>query len=217
MRGAAFFDLDLTLLSINSGVSWVKRERRLGRIKASQMIQATFRFLLYRLSLIDMEESMRLALSHYRGLPEQTLADWTREWYEEEVAHTAAPGGAPVLAAHREAGRPLVLLTTSSPYEAALARAQFGLDHALSSVYEVVDGKLTGEPITPLCYGPGKVTAAERYAAERGLDLDESYFYSDSYTDRPMLDRVGHPSVVNPDFRLRRYARRRGWPVLDWR
>ena len=217
MTVAAFFDLDLTLLSINSGASWVRRERRLGRISNKQMLQAYLRFFLYRLSLIDMEEAMRLALAQYRQLPEQTLADWTRTWYEAEIASAAAPGAFPVLQEHREQGHLLVLLTTSSPYEAALARAQFDLDHALSSMYEVNDGLLTGEPILPLCYGPGKVTVAEQFAAERGLDLDASYFYSDSYSDRPMLERVGHPFVVNPDFRLGRFAKKKKWPVLDWR
>ncbi len=216
MPGAAFFDLDLTLITINSGVSWVNRERRAGRIGMRQMAQATVRFVLYRLSLIDMDEAMRLALALYKGLPAETLAGWTREWYEEEVASTFAPGGFPVMAEHRQQGRPLVLLTTSSPFEAALVKEQLDLDLAISTTYEVQDGLLTGEPILPLCYGQGKVTLAQRYADEQGIDLAQSYFYTDSYTDRPMLDRVGHPHVVNPDFRLKRYANKKGWPVLNW-
>ena len=217
MSTAAFLDLDLTLITINSGASWVKRERRLGRISSRPMRQAYVRFLLYRLSLIDMDEAMRLALAQYKGLPEQTLADWTRTWYQAEVACFAAPGARPVLDEHRRLGHALVLLTTSSPYESALAKEQFNLDHALSSRYEVIDGQLTGEFIPPLAYGPGKVVIAEQYAAENGIDLDGSYFYSDSYSDRPMLERVGHPHAVNPDMRLRRFAKKKGWPILDWR
>ena len=217
MRTAAFFDLDLTLITINSGAAWIKRERRLGRISNRQMLQAYVRFVLYRLSLIDMDEAMRLALAQYKQLPEQTLDDWTRAWYADEIACTAAPGAWPVLERHRKEGHHLVLLTTSSPYESAMAVEQFGLDHALSSRYEVKDGLFTGEFVPPLCYGPGKVTEAERYAAEQGIDLDRSYFYSDSYSDRFMLERVGHPYVVNPDPRLKGFARKKAWPVLDWR
>jgi len=217
MAIGAFFDLDLTLLSVNSGASWVHRERRLGRISNRQMGQAYLRFILYRLSLIDMDEAMRLALAQYKGMAEQTLDDETTAWYEAEIAATAAPGAWPVLEEHRGKGHQLVLLTTSSPYESAAAKKQFGLDHALSSRYEVADGLLTGEFIPPLCYGPGKVTVAERHAAEHGIDLDVSYFYSDSYSDHPMLERVGHPFAVNPDLRLKRYAKKKGWPILDWR
>ena len=79
------------------------------------------------------------------------------------------------------------------------------------------NGLLTGDLDGPLCYGDGKVIRAEQWAEEAGVDLDVSYFYSDSYSDIPMLERVGHPRVVNPDFRLRRIAKKKGWPILDWR
>jgi phosphoserine phosphatase len=69
----------------------------------------------------------------------------------------------------------------------------------------------------PFCYGPGKVQRAERWAAEHGVELEQSYFYTDSLSDLPMLERVGQPRIVNPDPRLRREANRRGWPILDWR
>jgi phosphoserine phosphatase len=65
-----------------------------------------------------------------------------------------------------------------------------------------------------VCYGRGKAYWAERFAAEHGVDLTRSYFYTDSITDLPVLDRVGHPRVVHPDPRLRRLAQRRGWQVL---
>jgi len=82
--------------------------------------------------------------------------------------------------------------------------------------YEVNDGRLTGEVIKPLCYGEGKVHYAEVLAAADGIDLDGSWFYTDSFTDLPMLERVGNPRIVNPDPRLRRLARQRDWPILDW-
>jgi putative phosphoserine phosphatase/1-acylglycerol-3-phosphate O-acyltransferase len=77
----------------------------------------------------------------------------------------------------------------------------------------VVNGVFTGRIIEPLCYAAGKVYWAEAYAHEQGVDLDRSFFYTDSISDMPMLQRVGCPVVVNPDYRLRRYARRQGWPV----
>jgi phosphoserine phosphatase len=78
------------------------------------------------------------------------------------------------------------------------------------------DDHFTGQIVEPPCFGPHKVTLAERWAAAHGVDLASSYFYSDSYTDRAMLFRVGHPVAVNPDPRLRRLAGQRGWPVEGW-
>ena len=80
----------------------------------------------------------------------------------------------------------------------------------------VSDGKFDGTHQRPACYGPGKVHWAEAFAAANDVDLARSFFYTDSYTDLPMLERVGKPVVVNPDPRLLRTARRRGWPILDW-
>ena len=79
------------------------------------------------------------------------------------------------------------------------------------------DGRFTGEAVRPVCYGAGKIYWAERFAQRHGIDLERSYFYTDSITDLPVLERVGEPRVVNPDPRLRRAAVRRGWPVMRLR
>jgi phosphoserine phosphatase len=73
-----------------------------------------------------------------------------------------------------------------------------------------------GTHIKPACYGNGKVHWAEQFAREHGVNLDQSWFYTDSYTDLPMLERVGVPRVINPDARLRRHARKRGWATESW-
>ena len=217
-KTVAFFDLDLTLLTVNSGHLWMARERRLGRLSLRNSVEAIFKFAAYRLSIIDMEDAMRKALALYVGDTEADLDRWTREWYEDEVAHTVAPGARPALEHHRKQDHPLVLLTSSSLYLSRVVSKQLDLDDYICSRYEVgEDGRFTGEPVFPLCYGQGKVTLAERWAEQNGADLDSSYFYSDSYTDLPMLKRVGQPRVVNPDLRLKRHARKKGWTTLDWR
>lgn len=216
-RIAAFFDLDSTLLAVNSGALWIRRERRLNRVTRRQYAQAIAYLLGYRLSIIDMQAAMRKALQTIKGEQEQVLRAWTRQWYYEEVARHVAPGGRRALFAHRRAGHRLVLLSTTSPYEAEVVREHLSLDAVICTGYEVRDHVFTGEPMLPLCYGPGKVTLAEQYGGSNGIDLDQSFFYSDSFSDVPMLERVAHPRAVNPDLRLWTAARRRGWPILDWR
>jgi HAD superfamily hydrolase (TIGR01490 family) len=213
---AAFFDLDGTLLAVNSGRLWMDRERRAGRLTRGQLLKGIYYLLLYRFGLIEMERAMTKALSTIKGLPEQTVRQWTREWFVTEVVPWVARGAQPVVEDHRARGHPVILLTSSSPYESEIATEHFRLDAFLSTRYEVESGLFTGRLVPPVCYGPGKVELAERFAAERGIDLAKSFFYSDSITDRPMLERVGNPRVVNPDLRLRRLATGRGWPILDW-
>jgi HAD superfamily hydrolase (TIGR01490 family) len=217
MKVAAFFDLDRTLLTVNSGRLWAEAERRSGRISREQLAWAMVYLAGYKLGAIDVGKAMAQAARTLAGTNEETLRSRTHAWYDEHVRGHAAPGAFGVIARHREQAHQLVLLTSSSTYQSERVLEHFGLHAALSTRFEVRDGVFTGELDEPLCYGAGKVALAERYAHEHGVDLERSYFYTDSITDRPMLERVGHPRVVHPDPRLRLLALRRGWPVLDWR
>jgi len=216
VRRAAFLDLDGTLITVNTARLWLRRERRHGRVGPLQLVHAGVMLFAYHLGFLDMEGALRSALRTLRGVSEEEVRAWTREWWEAEVARLAAPGAAPVLARHRADGDLLVLLTSSSRYAAEMAKRQFALDDTLYQGYELVGGRFTGAPLRPICYGPGKVEVAEAWARARGVDLAASAFYTDSSTDVPMLERVGQPFAVGPDPRLRVLARSRGWPILDW-
>lgn len=217
MRRAAFFDLDGTLLTANSAALWLRRERRLGRLRKRDMAIAALYLSAYKFSLVDMERAIGQAVATLRGQSETELRDAMTDFYREELSSLAAPGARAAIERHRERGDALVVLTSSALYLAEAAREQFGLDDVLCTRWEVSDGALTGELHPPACYGAGKVLHAEAYAREHGIDLASSAFYTDSLTDLPMLLRVGEPVAVNPDPRLRFVARRKGWPVVDWR
>lgn len=216
-RIAAFFDFDRTLIDVNSGALWIRSERRAGRIRRWQMLWAATYFLRYHLSLIDMEQAMAKAVATMVGQREDEIEERTREWYHREVRQHVLPAAREAIERHRSRGEALVLLTTSSPYLGEVVREDLRLDAVASSGYEVDgEGRFTGGLKLPICYGIGKVEHALRLGRRLGLDVDASYFYSDSFTDRFVLDKVLHPRVVNPDPRLRRLARQKGWPILDW-
>lgn len=217
MPAAAFFDLDGTLLTVNSAGLWIRRERRLGRLRRRDLARAAVLLGGYWLGVLDMERALSLGLASLRGLREDDVRADTRAWWEADVRPHVAPGARAVLEAHRARGERLVLLTSSSLYAAEMAQADFGLDAVLCQRYAVVDGRFTGEALRPLCFGAGKVEVAEAWARANGVDLAASSFYTDSSTDVPMLARVAHAYAVSPDPRLRFVARRRGWPTLDWR
>jgi HAD superfamily hydrolase (TIGR01490 family) len=217
MRSAAFFDLDGTLLTVNSASLWVRRERRLGRIRTWQLVRAALLLAGYRMGILDIERALRDALATLRDVEEDHIRGQTQAWWREDVRPFVAPGSRQALERHRSKGDLLVLLTSSSLYASEMAREEFGLDVLLCQHYEVRDGRFTGEPRRPICYGRGKVEVAECWARENGVDLAASSFYTDSSTDVPMLERVGYPFAVHPDPRLRWIARARDWPMLDWR
>jgi HAD superfamily hydrolase (TIGR01490 family) len=216
MKSAAFFDLDGTLIGVNSGLLWMQEERRHSRINSWQFMQGMLYLAAYRLSAIDMEYVMTKALKTIKGVPEEALKKRVREWFFRDVTPYAVKDGIEALRDHKLRGHPCVLLTTSSPYEAEAACEYFGLEDYISTRYGILNGIFTGTFVEPVCYGEGKVILAERYAAAHGIELTTSSFYTDSYSDVPMLRRVGYPHAVNPDLRLTIEAYRERWPILVW-
>lgn len=212
----AFFDLDKTLLSVNSANLWVKREVREGYITRGQALRAGVWIVRYHLGLGAIEEAIGRAIETLDGVPEEVIQERTRRWYEEEVRGLYRPGARRAVAEHKERGDEVVLLTSSSPYVSAPVQEELELDGVLCTRFELVDGVFTGKPQLPLCYGQGKVHHAQRYADERDVALEDCAFYTDSLSDLPMLEVVGDPVVVHPDPRLARVAKKRGWPVVDW-
>lgn len=213
----AFFDLDRTLIDVNSGLLWARHEHRRGSLRSRDLARAVLWSALYHVAVIDMETAVGRALDLYRGVPADDLDRRTRAWFEREVASRLRPGARAAMDEHRRQRHTLVILTNSSSFEARAATERWGFDDFLSNHFPTDPaGCLTGAFEPPLCYGRGKVARAEQWAAARGVALEDCAFYSDSYSDLPMLERVGRPGVVNPDPRLRLAARRRGWSILSW-
>src|SRR2546428_6133936 len=123
------------------------------------------------------------------------------------------PAMAEAVEAHRRAGHVPAILTSATRYLAEPLAADLGIRHVLVTQLVVRDGRFTGEAVRPVCYGAGKIYWAERFAQRHGIDLRRSYFYTDSVTDLPVLERAGEPPVGHPHPVLRRAAERRGWPV----
>jgi HAD superfamily hydrolase (TIGR01490 family) len=213
----AFFDLDLTLLSVNSAGLWVRSERRRGHISSWQALRAASWLARYRLGFSSMERAIGEAISTLRGQSEREVRERTVRFYEDRVRRAFRPGGLAALADHRRAGDRCVLLTSSSNYISELVTRDLGLDGAVCNRFEVDGaGRYTGRSAGPLCFGRGKLDGALALARAQGVDLSACTFYTDSFSDLPALLAVGAPVAVNPDYRLRRWARRRGWPIVDW-
>lgn len=216
MSRVVLFDLDRTLLDCNSGRLWVMAEWRDGRLGARDVAWASWWLLRYSLGLAEgLEGVFEVAVRRLTGSPERALADRTDRWFDDEVAHRLRPGGRAALDAHRAAGDRLVLATSGTLYAARAAQRLWGFDDLICTRLEVVDGRFTGR-IASMALGDAKADRVVEWARDHALDLRDAAFYTDSFTDRRTLEAVGEPVVINPDRRLARLARARGWPVRDW-
>lgn len=213
----AFFDFDRTLIRRNSAAMWVRFEVAGGHVSKWQGLRAAAWLTSYHLGYARLEDAIRDSITTLRGLAERDVVERTRRFYDELVRPLYRPGARAALVMHRRAGHRLVLLTSSSQYLSELAARDLELDDVLCTRFAVDEaGLFTGGIEGPLCFGPGKLAQAQRYARERGLPLAQCTYYGDSTSDLPVLEAVGRPVAVNPDPRLRRFARRRAWPIVDW-
>jgi HAD superfamily hydrolase (TIGR01490 family) len=215
MRSAAFFDMDKTVLRIDTGMSWMKFEYRRGSARKRDLAKAVYWSLLYKAAVLDLESLATRLTAGLAGQDEGQMAAACAEWYARDVAHEVTADARRALDRHRAQGDVIVLATGSTQYAAEAVARGLGIDHVLCSRIESVGGRFTGK-LTAMGFGDHKVALAEDFARAHGVDLARSTFYSDSYNDLPLMSRVGAAIAVNPDARLRRHATRRGWRVERW-
>lgn len=217
MNRAALFDVDKTLVTVNTARLYVRW--RMSRREASlrdylRMSHALFR---YAIGTLDPEQAARVALATVRGYAEALMRAECRDWYARVVRPYISREGRAAVARARKDGETIAILSASTPYLAEPLAEELGIEHVICNRLEVADGRFTGGWEAPLCYGAGKVARASAWAEAHGVDLTRSSFYTDSISDLPMLEAVGMPRVINPDPRLRLIALRRRYPVESWK
>jgi len=217
-RGAAFFDLDKTILAKSSALAFARPFYRGGLLGRSDVMRSAYAQFVYLISGADHDQ-----MEEMRAYMSALVSGWEVETVRTIVADTIDSIVDPILydeavelmAEHRAAGREVVIISSSGTEIVEPIGARLGADLAVGTQMAIENGRYSGE-ILFYAYGPYKAVAMRDLAAENGYDLDASYAYTDSHTDLPMLEAVGHPVAVNPDAELRRVAGERGWPVLDF-
>jgi HAD superfamily hydrolase (TIGR01490 family) len=213
-RVAALFDLDRTLLDTSSGQLFVHYMRRTGRMGNREVLQAAWWSFVSWLGLLDVQKMMPGMLVDVVGEDEAEMRRISDRWFAEDVVPHVTGRGRQKVAEHQAQGHVVAIVSGSTQYAVGRAAAHLGIPGQYVCTHlESENGRFTGRVVPPVCYGEGKIVWAERFAAERGVNLSTSYFYTDSITDLPLLERVAHPIAVNPDPRLRSLAHRRGWPI----
>ena len=220
-RRAAFFDVDKTLLPGSSMYLFARGLYRRGLYDLRDIAGFAFGQLVFRLTGAEgrkgMEAAREQALAFIEGKRRDDLIQIGHDIVVEVIGPRIYPGMRRVIDDHHARGD-RTYLVTAAPQELAQGIASYlGMDGALGTEAELVDGTYTGRLVGPVLHGPAKLDAVARLAAEQGFDLRASSAYSDSVNDRPLLEGVGRPVAVNPDRYLRDLAAERGWPVQDFR
>jgi HAD superfamily hydrolase (TIGR01490 family) len=215
-RAAAFFDLDRTLLRRSSTLALAPAFRKHGVITRTQVAKAAFWQLLFVLRGTS-RERVRAAseegLLLLRGFSPAQMRALVAEALEPVLRPLVYGEPLALVERHRARGEPTYIVSAALQEVVDALAEELGFDGALGTVCEVADGVYTGRGIRSL-HGEHKAAAVRELAVSESLDLEGSTAYSDSHTDLPFLEAVGHPVAVNPDRVLRRIAAARDWPVL---
>jgi len=213
----AFFDVDHTLIDANTASLYARHALGRGEIGLVEALGTLCAMARYRMGWVDAGPWMRRAVRNLAGLDEDFFRTRCEELYREVMSHHVLEAGLEQIAWHRERGHQVVLVTASLHTVVRPLADALGADDVVANRAIVVNGELTGELASPLCYGAGKLPLTHQWAQRRGVELRDCWFYTDSSTDLALLEAVGHPVAVHPDPRLARFARTRGWPIRQFR
>src|SRR2546423_2012341 len=215
-RGAAFFDLDKTLMEGSSAIHFGRAAYRAGLVSRRQLAADAWANIQFRLKGSTDENTKALWNRILDSIAGTRVKDLAR--LGPDILAGVLPRMYPRMLEtawrHQDAGRPVYIVTAASHELSNLLATVLAFDGGIGVRTEIRDGVYTGKPDGPFTYREGKAQAIREVAEREGIDLAESYAYSDSESDLPMLRAVGHPVVVNPDAELARVAREEGWEVM---
>lgn len=217
-KSAAFFDLDRTLISGTSAIPIIVAAYKEGFVTLPEILGDASKAIMFRFLGATDEQSENAReefLQRTAGASRAELMALVGDTLPS-LMERVRPEAKALLDMHADAGRERYVVS-ASPIEIVQGLADaLGIEGAIGTVGEVVDGHYTGGLVGEFMYGPAKAHAIEKLAAEKGLDLTLCYAYSDSVSDLPMLELVGHPVAVNPDSALEQVAFQRGWPIVEF-
>jgi putative phosphoserine phosphatase/1-acylglycerol-3-phosphate O-acyltransferase len=209
----AFFDLDQTLLAGFSASAFFQERLFSGRMaprEIGETLAGTLSFIAGRTGFSGL---MATTVAAYRGMAESVLEEVGEEVFTKHLATQIYPESRALVQAHQEMGHTVAIISSATRYQAEPLARDMGIEHVLCTELVVKDRVFTGEVVHPTCWGEGKAIAARTLVPRYDLELDDSYFYTDSHEDLPLLEIVGHPRPLNPNRQLAQIAKERRWPV----
>lgn len=222
-RTLALFDLDHTLLPLDSDQSWARFYATLGfEGTADHVRDIDAYYQQYAAGTLDMDEYLKLTLAPLARHSRADLDAWHASFMRTVIEPAIRPEALALVRRHLDAGDLCCIVTATNAFVTAPIAKALGVEHLLAIDLDTEDGdplgRYTGRSTGVVTFREGKIVRTEQWLASQGLrltDFEESYFYSDSVNDVPLMERVTHPVATNPDPRLRMIALERNWPVID--
>ena len=212
-RIGALFDMDKTIIAENSGSLYMRYRYERGEITTWELVKGIGAYLQYKVGVLDINAWSKGMMQQFRGQSEKDLVAMARELFDEMVLQTIYPEVVDIIRSHQERGHVVAIVSGAVRFIVEPLAEHLEIDHMLYTRLEVEDGLFTGRVVEPICFEEGKIYWLQQFIDEQRIDLAKSWFYTDSVTDLPLLELVGHPVVANPDPLLYRTAVRRRWPV----
>ncbi len=209
----AFFDFDGTLISGYSAIAFIEEQITRGNLSVRELVELVGAMASFGVGNMGFSAMMIATSQFLRGVREDSYINFGEELFRSHIARQVYPEARAIVQAHLAKGHTVAIISSATPYQVLPAARDLEIENVMCTELEVEKGNFTGAVLQPTCFGPGKVTAAETLAEKFGVDLDESFFYSDSDDDIQLLERVGNPRPLNPNGGLLSIAERRGWPV----
>jgi HAD superfamily hydrolase (TIGR01490 family) len=214
----AIFDLDNTLLGGDSDYLWGRFLVEQGIVDATYYERENQRFYEeYKAGQLDIYEFLRFSLAPLAEHDMETLNRWHRQFMAEKIAPIMLPKAQELLEQHRAKGDYLLIITATNRFVTGPIAEALGVDDMLATEPEFKDGRYTGDVADVPCFQQGKVVRLEKWLSQTGMNLADSWFYSDSHNDLPLLDLVTHPVAVDADDTLTDHAAEKGWPQITLR
>jgi HAD superfamily hydrolase (TIGR01490 family) len=216
----ALFDLDHTLLPIDSDYEWGQFLVRIGAVDAAEFARRNDAFFAqYQAGTLDPVEYLEFSLGTLAGFPRARLEAMQAQYMEEVVLPAIRPAARALLQKHIDAGDLVAIVTATNHFVTAPIAKAFGVEHLIAAMPETdADGNLTGKLLGTPTQGAGKVTHTKAWLEKMGKSLEDFgtvHFYSDSHNDLPLMSIVSHPVATNPNAALKTHATAQGWPLID--
>ena len=216
--GLALFDLDNTLIAGDSDYLWGCFLVEQGIVDGIEYEQANQRFYdQYKVGELDIYEFLAFQLRPLAAHPLDRLQDWRAQYIQDKIQPILLPKAQELIEQHRRQGDALVIITATNRFITEPIAALYGIDHLLATEPELHDGRYTGQVSGTPCFQDGKVEVLEQWLEVNQVSLNDSWFYSDSHNDLPLLRQVTRPTAVDPDDILATHAQQHDWPVISLR
>ncbi|HME74464.1 MAG TPA: HAD-IB family hydrolase/lysophospholipid acyltransferase family protein [Mycobacterium sp.] len=211
----AFFDLDGTLVAGFTAVILTQERLRRRDMGVGELFSMVTAGLNHQLGRIEFEELIGKAAGALAGRALSDLEEIGERLFNQKIESRIYPEMRELVRAHLARGHTVVLSSSALTIQVGPVARFLGIINTLTNKFETnEDGSLTGDVLRPILWGPGKAAAVQKFAAENGIDLKDSYFYADGDEDVALMYLVGNPRPTNPEGKMAAVARRRGWPIL---